>query len=119
MQASCPDARLVKEARLRDYRLLFRGQDRGYATLLPSVGSEVPVIIWEIPTGHIAKLDEYEEYPSLYNRSEIMVDGLACFYYWILPAYPKAKPDEAYVALIRRVYEDRGWSQSPLADALV
>ena len=50
MRFRCPDAEVVGNVRLEDYRLAFRGRapGNGVATVLPEKGSYVDGVLWKI-----------------------------------------------------------------------
>ena len=51
MRFRCPDAEVVGNVRLEDYRLAFRGRapGNGVATVLPEKGSCVDGVLWRKP----------------------------------------------------------------------
>ena len=125
MSHRCPTAKVVGATTIKDYALLFRGQNGGaVATIEPIKGSEVPCLVWEItPTDEMA-LDRYEGYPFLYRKEivkvklgrktvEIMVyimnegkplNAPSCYYYsTILQGYKSAGFD---VAILKKAVAD-------------
>jgi hypothetical protein len=67
MRRRCPGAEIAGVASLRDYRFIIN--NRGYATLLPAPGSEVPGVLWRLQPSDEAALDCYEGYPAgLYDK---------------------------------------------------
>ena len=79
MQRRCPGCSLVAAARLREYRLVFSRpfaawDGAGVADIQPSPGSLVEGVVWEITAAHRDALDEYEEYPASYTRSDVAVE---------------------------------------------
>ena len=75
MAYRCPDAEVVGRCVLKDYRLAFRGNRRGYgvASILPEPGSEVQGLLWKITPKCEQSLDFYEGYPNLYEKKEVIV----------------------------------------------
>ena len=75
MAYRCPDAEVVGRCVLKDYRLAFRGNRRGYgvASILPESGSEVQGLLWKITPKCEQSLDFYEGYPNLYEKKEVVV----------------------------------------------
>ena len=69
MQRRCPDARRLGTAVPEGYKMAFKG-DSGeyYATIEPSEDSEVPVVVWELSEQDEEELDEYEDYPLMYEK---------------------------------------------------
>lgn len=71
MAGRCPDARVIGDSLIKNYRLLFRGgHDSAVATIEPAQGQEVPVLIWELTPADVAALDHYEGWPFLYRKEE-------------------------------------------------
>jgi gamma-glutamylcyclotransferase (GGCT)/AIG2-like uncharacterized protein YtfP len=75
MDFRCPDAEVVGNVRLDDYRLTFcsRNPDSGVATILPEQGSHVDGVLWRITDGCEKSLDHYEGYPYLYGKETLQV----------------------------------------------
>lgn len=73
----CPNAKVVQNVRLKDYRLTFCGRnpDSGVATILPEEGSHVDGVLWKITQGCEVSLDHYEGYPYLYGKEAVCVTG--------------------------------------------
>lgn len=59
MRFRCPDAEVVGNVRLEDYRLAFRGRapGNGVATVLPEKGSCVDGVLWKITEACEKNLD--------------------------------------------------------------
>ena len=68
MRFRCPDAEVVGNVRLEDYRLAFRGRapGNGVATVLPEKGSYVDGVLWKITEACEKNLDFYEGFPNFY-----------------------------------------------------
>ena len=74
MAYRCPTARLLGQAEVEGYRLLFKGSLTGaYATIEPQEGGRVPVLVWEIGERDEASLDRYEGFPSFYYKKDLTV----------------------------------------------
>lgn len=73
----CPDARVIENVKLQDYRLAFCGRPSGggVATILPEKGSIVEGVLWKITAQCEASLDYYEGYPHLYGKERILVQN--------------------------------------------
>lgn len=71
----CPDAVVVDNVRLEDYRLAFCGRNpgNGVATILPEEGSHVDGLMWKITPRCEESLDHYEGYPHLYGKEMVSV----------------------------------------------
>ena len=74
MAKRCPTATVVGLSLLEDYELIFRGEgEKAFATVEPSKGDTVPVLLWDIKEADEVELDVYEEYPSLYRKEMVNV----------------------------------------------
>lgn len=75
MEYRCPDAKVVENVRLEDYRLVFCGKSSGggVATVFPEKGSYVEGVLWEITPECERSLDVYEGYPNFYGKETIRV----------------------------------------------
>ena len=72
MALRCPDAEVIGTVRLEGYRLSFAGGS-GVATILPSPGSHVDGVLWEISEADEQRLDHYEGFPRLYGKETVTV----------------------------------------------
>ena len=79
MRFRCPDAEVVGNVRLEDYRLAFRGRapGNGVATVLPEKGSYVDGVLWKITEACEKNLDFYEGFPNFYGKETIQVKDQA------------------------------------------
>ena len=79
MRFRCPDAEVVGNVRLEDYRLAFRGRapGNGVATVLPEKGSCVDGVLWKITEACEKNLDFYEGFPNFYGKETIQVKDQA------------------------------------------
>lgn len=75
MEFRCPNAEVVGNVTLKDYRLAFRGRPygSGVATVIPEKGSQVEGVLWSITPDCEMSLDRYEGYPHLYGKEKITV----------------------------------------------
>jgi gamma-glutamylcyclotransferase (GGCT)/AIG2-like uncharacterized protein YtfP len=74
MAMRCSTAKIVGTGELQNYELQFKGSPTSaFATIKPSKGSTVPVLIWEIKPKDEKALDLYEGYPSHYYKQNIPV----------------------------------------------
>lgn len=75
MEFRCPDAVVIGNVVVKDYRLAFRGNSRGngVASILPEQGKQVSGVLWRITEKCEESLDCYEGYPNLYGKQEISV----------------------------------------------
>ena len=70
MLTRTPWARRCGWARLKDWRLEFRG----VADVAPCEGAEVLGALWQVTPADLARLDRYEGYPHLYDRQIVKVE---------------------------------------------
>lgn len=71
MKQRCKDAKFVSLARLENYTLTYRGNPgRAYLTVDKKKGDFVRVAIWDVSENDKKSLDEYEDYPYLYDCFE-------------------------------------------------
>lgn len=75
MEFRCPDAEVIGNVVVKDYRLAFRGNSRGngVASILPEQGEQVSGVLWSITEKCEKSLDYYEGYPYLYGKQDILV----------------------------------------------
>lgn len=69
MARRCPDAKIYGSGLIKDYRLAFYH----VASILPEVGTAVPVGVWSISSRDEKNLDRYEGFPHLYRKENINV----------------------------------------------
>ena len=75
MRRRCPQARIIGTAEIKDYELLFKGSLTGsYLTIEKSMGSRVPVAVWETTDADETALDRYEGFPTFYYKAEMELD---------------------------------------------
>lgn len=71
MKQRCKDAKFVSLARLENYTLTYRGNPgRAYLTVDKKKGDFVRVAVWDVSEKDKKSLDEYEDYPYLYDCFE-------------------------------------------------
>jgi hypothetical protein len=123
MAFRCPTAKTVGTAVVKDFRLLFRGNDgSAVATIEPEEGSEVPVAVWRLKEKDEIALDRYEGYPSFYRKGmlNIEINGrqTAAMVYFMNEGYPIGTPSENYFHTIQVGYENNGLDINVLLSAL-
>src|SRR5437667_12594254 len=110
MASRCPGAVGIGRARLPDYELAFvwdsPGWGGGVATVIPSSGSEVWGVLWEVTDEHIKALDRYEGVAiGAYTREHLDVEtdeGLANALIYLATDTREKPPSGRYIdALIR------------------
>ena len=128
MSWRCPHARAVGVAVLEDWRLLFRGSKSGsYLTIEPSVGSKVPVGVWEVTASDEAALDRYEGFPIFYYKRTLPIQmadfagglhDIEAMVYIMHEDRPLGVPSRSYVEICATGYEDFGFDLEPLKAAV-
>ena len=114
MSVRCPKAKVLGTSTLKDYKLLFRGwRSGGVATVEPSPGDTVPVLLWSITPACEAALDRYEGFPRLYRKETVTVElngeRVEAMVYIMNGRYPLAKPGCGYYSTIREGYKTAGF----------
>lgn len=72
MAQRCPNARPLSVVNLKGYALTFCHS--GVATIVPSKETDsVPGVIWRITDNCETSLDQYEGYPHLYDKNQVIV----------------------------------------------
>lgn len=128
MKHRAPNSRIVGIGWLPDHKLAFCGQPGiSYLDVIQSKGSQVPVGCFQVDKKDIQRLDEYEDYPDLYDRKTIRLEItkpngqqvlLDCFYYKMVGTPVLAKPSAAYFEDCMEGYRDFGFDPSILEQAL-
>lgn len=70
MAHRCPDAKIVGNAVLEGWQLLFKG----CATIEPNPAKNTPVLVWEISRRDEQNLDRYEGFPSFYYKKDLDIE---------------------------------------------
>ncbi|MGY3724190.1 Uncharacterized conserved protein YtfP, gamma-glutamylcyclotransferase (GGCT)/AIG2-like family [Granulicatella balaenopterae] len=121
MAECCQAAQFVAKTTLEGYELAFRGRDTAYATIFKKEGSFVPVVIWQVDQADELRLDEYEDYPDLYDKEylPIEVDGqMIEVMVYIMRDFPKGQPQKEYYEMIEVAYKVQGFDTDILKEAL-
>lgn len=124
MAYRCPDARPLGVSFLKDYKLTFRGNRRGWgvANVEKCKGSSVPVGVWSISFSDEYNLDVYEGYPHLYEKEykEVVLDGtkISCLVYVMTEGHDISEPPSSYLNTIREGYRDFGIDPKYLDNAV-
>lgn len=128
MKRRCPDSIKVGSAVLKDYRLLFKGdKNRSFLTIEKSVGSSLPLGVWEVSDSDIGYLDMYEGYPIFYYKKEIEIEYLdangqinrvSAFIYIMNEERKIGMPTDFYFQTCLEGYEDFGFDRKYLDKAL-
>ena len=120
MASRCPSGKLVGKGLLEDYRLIFKQ----YATIIQEEGCAVPYALWQIDDVCEEALDEYEDFPNLYRKEylNVTLDGqevVAMVYIMNEEQCQIQVPSKEYVQGVREGYEDIGFQQTYIDEALI
>ncbi len=124
MVRRCPNASEAGTAVIKGYRLMFKGSKTGaYLTIEKEKGCEVPVGLWEVTDQDIKNLDRYEGYPTFYYKKTFVAecsDGKRhrIFAYIMDERRPLGIPGGYYVETCKEGYEDFGFDQAVLTEAI-
>jgi gamma-glutamylcyclotransferase (GGCT)/AIG2-like uncharacterized protein YtfP len=113
MASRCPNAQFLGMGKLKHYRLVFRG----VADIEHEANAEVLVGLWKITPKCLIALDQYEGYPSLYQRNEVQVSMDKDFVdatIYKMTATGYEPPSVAYYKSIEQGYRDCGMPLSHL-----
>jgi len=124
MARRCPTAKEVGTAVLKDYRLLFRGGNgSAVATVEPSCGDSVPVLVWELQPLDEDSLDRYEGWPHLYRKESmhIRLNGktVSAMIYIMNEGYQEGAPSVDYFYTILTGYNSAGFDTDALSKAVL
>lgn len=117
MKYRCPHSKVIGTSEIKDYELEFRG----VATIVPSKGATVPVLIWGLDERDLPTLNRYEGYPRLYRQEEMTfeLDGKTCTGMAYLMNYGElAPPSRQYYNTILQGYRENGLDEKYLQTAL-
>ena len=116
MKYRCPHSKVVGTSEIKDYELEFRG----VATIVPSKGLTVPVLIWELDERDLPTLNRYEGYPRLYRQEEMTfeldgkeVKGMA----YLMNSGVLSPPGRQYYNTILQGYRENGLDEKYLQTA--
>lgn len=123
MTYRCPDAKPVGTAEITGCRLTFRGRSTSaVATIEPSPGHSVPVLLWEISPEDEQNLDVYEGWPRFYEKQDfpVEIDGeeVNAMAYVMTSGHELGMPSATYLNTIMEGYRQAGFEFDPLIDAL-
>lgn len=127
MAYRCPTAKVVGQAFLKGYELNFKGSKTGsYLTIDKKENREVPVGVFSVTRDDEKTLDRYEGYPNFYFKKDIKlkvktkvgIKSLDCFVYIMRKDAKVGRPSKHYFDVCLEGYEDFGFDESYLYDAL-
>jgi len=105
----CIGSKYLKSFFLKDYKLIFCHPNKlnkfGYANVVKKKGSKVAGAIWEITINHEKILDNYEQFPNIYQKEHFYLEEKKTMFY-IMNKYFIKNPPNSYVETINKGYED-------------
>jgi len=105
----CVGSKYLKTILLKDYKFSFCHPNKlnkyGYANLFKKKGSKVPGEIWQITKKHEKILDNYEQFPNIYQKKYFYLDGKKIMFY-IMKEYFIKDPPKSYIDVINDGYKD-------------
>jgi gamma-glutamylcyclotransferase (GGCT)/AIG2-like uncharacterized protein YtfP len=118
MSGRCPGARCLGPALLPDYRFRFAH----HADVVPEVGGQVHVVLWEITRSDLASLDRLEGWPVYYDRDWVPViwqgQTISALTYYMQPGAPDGPPGQSYWDMLTEGYVENGIRTDQLYQAL-
>ena len=120
MADRCPGAVSIGRSWLANYRLRFAG----HADIVKDTEHDVDGVLWEITDEHLARLDNFEGYPSYYNRKEVTVTlaeagtAVNAIVYFMQPGFVDQKPGDHYLTTVYNGYKEHGVPCAQLLEAL-
>lgn len=123
MKHRCQTARPYGVGVIKDFELQFKGTDnRAFATVAPSKGSEVPIVLWEIGRLDEKALDIYEGVPNHYFKGTVDVEceneTVNAMIYIMNLECEFALPSKHYFNTVYEGYTDWNFNTEILEEAL-
>ena len=124
MAYRCKSAKPIGSLSIKDYRLVYKGSadQYSYLTLEKSKNSRVPLGLFEMSCSDILSLDVYEGYPTFYSKYyiSIKINGKVkkAIIYIMNKNFDYHLPSEKYINICTKGYEDFGFDQNILKQAL-
>jgi len=105
----CFGSKYLKSFFLKDYEMIFSHPNKlnkfGYANIVKKKGSKVAGAIWKITKDHEKILDNYEQFPNIYQKEHFYLEGKKIMFY-IMNKYFIKNPPNSYIETINKGYED-------------
>ena len=105
----CSGSEYLKYFILKNYKLIFCHPNKlnkyGYANIIKKKGSKVPGAIWKITKKHEKILDQYEEFPSSYQKKYFFWNGKKIMFY-IMNKWFIKNPPVSYINTIKEGYKN-------------
>ena len=105
MKRRCKNSIFLKKINLKNFRLTFRSKYKA-ADIEPKKNSIVPGGLFEISKSDEKKLDIYEDFPKLYKKYYFSYYGKKVMTYTMVKKTPFKFPNEYYLNIIKRGYQD-------------
>ena len=121
MKTRCPDAICMGQGFLEDHQLVFG--KKGFLDVVFCKGHKVPIGLFQVTQSDLQALDEYEEYPDLYDRIPVTIrmdqkTSEDAFLYKMNPYEKMEKPTQTYWTTIWEGYDDFSFDHQHLNEAL-
>ena len=105
----CVGSKYLKSFFLKDFKMIFSHPNKlnkfGYANIVKKKGSKVAGAIWEITKDHEKILDNYEQFPNIYQKEHFYLEEKKIMFY-IMQKYFVKNPPNSYIDTINKGYED-------------
>jgi len=105
----CVGSKYLKSFFLKDFKMIFSHPNKlnkfGYANIVKKKGSKVAGAIWEITKDHEKILDNYEQFPNIYQKEYFYLEEKKIMFY-IMQKYFVKNPPNSYIDTINNGYED-------------
>ena len=117
IKTRCSGCKAGVSATLHHYKLIFTGWSRqwrgGVASIKPMRGERVRGGLYELSESEMHRLDEFEGYPAVYDRINVIVntdngETVEAFTYIKKLQTEETKPSSEYLKLIQQGYRDWG-----------
>ncbi len=105
----CVGSKYLKSFFLKDFKMIFSHPNElnkfGYANIVRKKGSKVAGAIWEITKDDEKILDNYEQFPNIYQKEHFYLEEKKIMFY-IMQKYFVKNPPNSYIDTINKGYED-------------
>ena len=105
----CVGSKYLKSFFLKDFKMIFSHPNElnkfGYANIVRKKGSKVAGAIWDITKDHEKILDNYEQFPNIYQKEHFYLEEKKIMFY-IMQKYFVKNPPNSYIDTINKGYED-------------
>ena len=105
----CVGSKYLKSFSLKNYKLIFCYPNKlnkfGYGNIIKEKESKVMGALWKITKEHEKILDNYEQFPNIYNKEYFYLDGKKIMFY-IMKEYFIKDPPKSYIDVINEGYKD-------------